>query len=128
MDMGKIKTELFIPSMLEATKKNTTLNGQVYGLPHIWGTDGLVVNTRLAKMTDYPDLCKPEYKGKVGISTLASSFLVGWYDWLEKNQGPDYLAKLKLQDPKIYVGSAPAGQTSSARPSQPYPSSECTAK
>ena len=33
MDMTKIKTELFIPSMLEATKKNTTLNGQVYGLP-----------------------------------------------------------------------------------------------
>ena len=29
MDMTKIKTELFIPSMLEATKKNTTLKGQV---------------------------------------------------------------------------------------------------
>jgi spermidine/putrescine transport system substrate-binding protein len=29
--MTKIKTELFIPSMLEATKKNTTLKGQVYG-------------------------------------------------------------------------------------------------
>src|SRR5439155_16116678 len=42
MDMSKIKTELFIPSMLEATKKNTTVKGQVYGLPHIWGTDGLV--------------------------------------------------------------------------------------
>ncbi len=48
MDLTKIKTELFIPSMLEATKKNTTLDGKVYGLPHIWGTDGLVVNTKLA--------------------------------------------------------------------------------
>src|ERR1700716_2927176 len=64
IDMTKIKTDLFIPSMLEATKKNTTLKGQVYGLPHIWGTDGLVVNSKLAKMTDYPDLCKAEYKGK----------------------------------------------------------------
>ena len=45
MDMSKLKAELFIPSMLEATKKNTTLAGKVYGLPHIWGTDGLVVNT-----------------------------------------------------------------------------------
>ncbi len=44
MDMSKIKTELFIPSMLKATKKNTSLKGQVYGLPHIWGTDGLVVD------------------------------------------------------------------------------------
>ncbi len=50
--------------MLEATKKNTTLAGKVYGLPHIWGTDGLVVNTKLAKMADYPDLCKAELQGQ----------------------------------------------------------------
>ena len=43
MDLTKIKSELFIPSMLDATKKNTTVDGKVYGLPHIWGTDGLVV-------------------------------------------------------------------------------------
>jgi spermidine/putrescine transport system substrate-binding protein len=82
MDLSKIKTELFIPSMLEATKKNTTLAGQVYGLPHIWGTDGLVVNTKLAKMADYTDLCKPEYKGKVAVrlkrpTLLAFAFAAG---------------------------------------------------
>src|SRR5450755_2778138 len=63
-DMSKVKTELFIAPMLEATKGNTTLAGKVYGLPHIWGTDGLVVNTKLAQMRDYDDLCKPEFKGK----------------------------------------------------------------
>ena len=47
MDLSKIKTELFIPECSRATKKNTTLDGKVYGLPHIWGTDGLVVNTKL---------------------------------------------------------------------------------
>ena len=36
MDLTKIKTELFIPAMLDATKKNTMLAGKVYGLPHIW--------------------------------------------------------------------------------------------
>jgi len=82
MDMSKIKTDLFIPSMLEATKKNTTLKGQVYGLPHIWGTDGLVVNTKLAKMTDYPDLCKAEFKGKTSVrlkrpTLLAFAFASG---------------------------------------------------
>ncbi len=82
MDLSKIKSELFIPSMLEATKKNTTLAGQVYGLPHIWGTDGLVVNTKLAKMADYPDLCKPDYKGKVAVrlkrpTLLAFAFAAG---------------------------------------------------
>jgi len=68
MDMSKIKTDLFIPSMLDATKKNTTLDGKVYGLPHIWGTDGLVVNTKAAgKVADYPDLCVAEYKGKTSV-------------------------------------------------------------
>ena len=82
MDLTKLKTELFIASMLDATKKNTTLAGKVYGLPHIWGTDGLVVNTKLAKMADYPDLCKPEYKGKTAVrlkrpTLLAFAFAAG---------------------------------------------------
>ena len=82
MDLTKIKTELFIPAMLDATKKNTTLAGKVYGLPHIWGTDGLVVNTQLASMGDYPDLCKPDYKGKTAVrlkrpTLLAFAFASG---------------------------------------------------
>lgn len=67
MDLSKIKTDLFIPSMLDATRKNTTLAGAVYGVPHIWGTDGLVVNTKLSKATDYTDLCAPENAGKVSM-------------------------------------------------------------
>jgi spermidine/putrescine transport system substrate-binding protein len=67
MDLSKLKTAQFIPSMLEATKKNTTLTGKVYGLPHIWGTDGLVVNTKLTKMTDYTDVCRADVKGKVSF-------------------------------------------------------------
>ena len=67
MDLSKIKTDLFIGSMLDATKVNTTLQGKVYGLPHIWGTDGLVVNTKLTKMTDYTDVCRGDVKGKVSF-------------------------------------------------------------
>jgi spermidine/putrescine transport system substrate-binding protein len=82
MDLSRIKAELFIPSMLEATKKNTTLAGKVYGLPHIWGTDGLVVNTKASKLEDYPDLCKPEVKGKTAVrlkrpTLLAFAFAAG---------------------------------------------------
>jgi len=81
-DLSKVKTDLFIPSMLDATKKNTTLAGKVYGLPHIWGTDGLVVNTKLAKMSDYPDLCKADVKGKTAVrlkrpTLLAFAFASG---------------------------------------------------
>jgi spermidine/putrescine transport system substrate-binding protein len=82
MDLSKVKTELFIAPMLEATKINTTLAGKVYGLPHIWGTDGLVVNTKLAKITDYPDLCKADVKGKTAVrlkrpTLLAFAFASG---------------------------------------------------
>ena len=82
MDLGKIKGELFIASMLDATKKNTSVDGKVYGLPHIWGTDGLVVNTKLAKMADYTDLCKADYKGKTAVrlkrpTLLAFAFAAG---------------------------------------------------
>ena len=82
MDMSKLKAELFIPSMLEATKKNTTLAGKVYGLPHIWGTDGLVVNTKLTQMADYPDLCRADVKGKTAVrlkrpTLLAFAFASG---------------------------------------------------
>ncbi|MEY8876742.1 MAG: extracellular solute-binding protein [Leptothrix sp. (in: b-proteobacteria)] len=82
MDLSKIKGELFIPSMLEATKKNTTLAGKVYGLPHIWGTDGLVVNTKATKLADYTDLCRADVKGKVAVrlkrpTLLAFAFAAG---------------------------------------------------
>ena len=75
LDMGKVKTELFIPQVLAATSKNSALQGKVYGVPHIWGTDGLVVNTKVAKIADYPDLCKPEYKGKTAVRLRRSSLL-----------------------------------------------------
>jgi spermidine/putrescine transport system substrate-binding protein len=83
MDLGKIDTKLFIASMLEATKKNTTLDGKVYGIPHVWGTDGLVVNRKTAaKAGDYADLCDPSLNGKVSYrlkrpTLIAFAFSMG---------------------------------------------------
>ena len=96
MDLTKIKSELFIPSMLDATKKNTTVDGKVYGLPHIWGTDGLVVNTKLAKMADYDDLCKPEYKGKTSVRLKRPTLIAFAFA-----SGKDPFALYK--DPKAYT-------------------------
>ena len=33
LDLSKLKSDLYIASMLEATKKNTTVDGKVYGVP-----------------------------------------------------------------------------------------------
>jgi spermidine/putrescine transport system substrate-binding protein len=67
LDLTKVKLEQFQPALLEIARKNTTLEGKVYGLPYLWGTDGLVANTKRAKVADYPDLCKPDLKGKTSF-------------------------------------------------------------
>ena len=96
MDLSKIKANLFIASMLDATKKNTTLKGKVYGLPHIWGTDGIVVNTKLTKMNDYMDVCRADVKGKVSFRLKRPTLIAFAF-----NMGKD---PFKLyNDPKAYT-------------------------
>jgi spermidine/putrescine transport system substrate-binding protein len=82
LDLSKIKSEQFIPSMMEATKINTTVGGKVYAVPHLWGTDGLAVNTKLSKVVDYTDLCAAENAGKVSMrlkrpTLIAFAFSMG---------------------------------------------------
>ena len=67
IDVSQVKLAQFRPEILDITRSNTTLDGKLYGLPYLWGTDGLVVNTKRAKVSDYPDVCKPEYKGKTSL-------------------------------------------------------------
>jgi spermidine/putrescine transport system substrate-binding protein len=97
MDLSKVKTEQFIAPMLSATRTNTTLDGKVYGLPHIWGTDGLVVNTKSAKISDYPDLCKADVKGKTAVrlkrpTLLAFAFAAGKDPFALYSNAPAYSA------------------------------------
>ncbi len=67
IDLSKIKLDEFQPALLGIVKRNTTLDGQQYGLPYLWGTDGLVVNTKRAKLADFTDLCQPQLKGTTAI-------------------------------------------------------------
>src|SRR5471032_1512396 len=67
IDLAQVKVDQFTPEILEITRKNATLDGKLYGLPYLWGADGLVVNTKLAKATDYPDLCRADLKGKTSM-------------------------------------------------------------
>lgn len=66
IDYSKVEAELFIPSMLEAVKKNTLVKGKSYALPFCWGTSGLVVNGAQAKgATSWKALIDPQYKGRI---------------------------------------------------------------
>ena len=82
IDLSKIKIEEFQPALLDIVKRNATVDGKLYGLPYLWGTDGLVINTKKAKATDYGDLCSPDYKGKTAIrlkrpTLMAFAFAAG---------------------------------------------------
>jgi spermidine/putrescine transport system substrate-binding protein len=67
-DLTQVKLEQFLPQILEITRKNATLDGKLYGLPYLWGAEGLVVNTkRASKVIDYGDLCRADLKGRTSM-------------------------------------------------------------
>src|SRR6202167_4414766 len=53
IDLTQVKLAQLVPEILEITRKNTTLDGKLYGLPYLWGSEGLVVNTKIARIADY---------------------------------------------------------------------------
>ena len=82
IDLSKVKLDELQPELLEIVKKNATVDGKLYALPYLWGTDGLVVNAKRAKIADYLDLCRPDLKGKTSIrlrrpTLMAFAFALG---------------------------------------------------
>ena len=67
IDVAQVKMEQFVPEILEITRKNTTIDGKLYGLPYLWGAEGLVANIKQAQIADYPDLCRPDLKGRTSM-------------------------------------------------------------
>jgi len=57
----------FCPSCSTPIRKNATIDGKLYGLPYIWGTEGLIYNSKRTKISDYLDLCKPELRGRTTV-------------------------------------------------------------
>ena len=81
-DLTKVNLAQFLPEILEITRKSTTLDGKQYGLPYLWGAEGLVVNVKRAKIADYPDLCRPDLKGRTSMrlrrpTLMAFAFAAG---------------------------------------------------
>jgi spermidine/putrescine transport system substrate-binding protein len=82
IDLSQVKLDQFRPELLDITRKTGSLDGKLYALPYIWGTDGLVVNTGKTKAADYPDLCRADLKGKTSMrlrrpSLMAFAFASG---------------------------------------------------
>jgi spermidine/putrescine transport system substrate-binding protein len=67
IDLSRIDLRQFRPEILAITRRTATLEGQLYALPYLWGTEGLVVNVKEASVTDYGDLCRPDFKGRTSM-------------------------------------------------------------
>lgn len=77
MDLSKIDTSVMQPALLDGVKANTTIDGEVYAVPHQWGTSGLMANKTMApNVNAWGDLCDPQYKGKTSMR-LRRTILLG---------------------------------------------------
>jgi iron(III) transport system substrate-binding protein len=76
----------------------------------------MAYNTNVVKapMTGYQDLLRPELKGRIGTTEVQAISIVAWYEWLEKTQGGDFLARLAAQAPRIYTGAVPNAQSTAS--------------
>nr|WP_321513890.1 extracellular solute-binding protein [uncultured Pseudodesulfovibrio sp.] len=84
LDYSKIDAALFIPSMLDAVKKNTLVGGKSHAVPFCWGTSGLIVNNdKASEATSFKALIDPKYKGRVSYrlkrpTLIAMGFALGY--------------------------------------------------
>jgi len=77
IDFSKVDTNLLIDSMVAAVKKNTKVKGKSYGVPHVYGTTGLIINKKEAPgANDWSDLWNPSYAGKISYR-LKRPILIG---------------------------------------------------
>ncbi len=77
LDLSKIDTSVMQESLLEGVKANTTIDGEVYAVPHQWGTSGLMADiTKAPDVKSWNDLCDPQYKGRTSMR-LKRTILLG---------------------------------------------------
>jgi len=83
IDYSKVDTSLLIDSMVAAVKKNTKVKGKPYGVPHVYGTTGLIINKKAAPgANDWSDLWNAKYAGKISYrlkrpTLIGAAFAMG---------------------------------------------------
>jgi spermidine/putrescine transport system substrate-binding protein len=82
IDLSQVNLEQFRPEILAITRQIATLDGQLYALPYLWGSEGLVANRKYTTVSDYTDLCRADLKGKTSLrlrrpTLMAFAFALG---------------------------------------------------
>ncbi|MDT0682963.1 extracellular solute-binding protein [Roseicyclus sp. F158] len=77
LDLSKIDRDVMTPNLVEGVEANTTIDGEVYSVPHQWGTTGLMVNKAEAPdASTWGALCDPAYEGRTSMR-LRRTILLG---------------------------------------------------
>ncbi|SMF54474.1 spermidine/putrescine transport system substrate-binding protein [Tistlia consotensis] len=77
LDLSRIDTTVFRPEMMKAMEDNAKIDGKIYSVPHVWGTQGLIVDrSKAPDAKSWSDLCDPRYKGRVSMR-LKRAILLG---------------------------------------------------
>jgi spermidine/putrescine transport system substrate-binding protein len=107
IDYSKVDTKQLITSMLDAVKKNTKVKGNSYGVPHCYGTTGMIVNKKKApNANDWSDLWNPKYKGKISYRLkrpllIATAFGMGEDPFALYNDKKAYKKLMKRVEKKL---------------------------
>ncbi|MAU98252.1 MAG: spermidine/putrescine ABC transporter substrate-binding protein [Fulvimarina sp.] len=98
LDLSKIDTASMTPNLLEGVKENATIDGDVYAVPHQWGTSGVMANMKETEgVTGFGDLCDEKYKGRTSMR-LRRTILLGTAFSMGMNPFELYADKAAYQD------------------------------
>ncbi len=107
LDLSKINKAQFIDSMFKSTTSQSMVDGKVYGVPHVWGTSGLIVDkSKAGWVKDYTDLCDPKLKGKVSYrlkrpTLIGFAFAMGMDPFAAYNDKAKYAEILSKVEKKL---------------------------
>ena len=107
IDLSKIDTSVLQPNMMKAMEENAQIDGEIYSVPHVWGTQGLVADiSKAPDVQGWSDLCDPKYKGRVSMRLkrallLGMAFDMGKDPFAAYNDLAAYQAILDEVEPKL---------------------------
>ena len=110
IDFSKIDEAQIDPSLLKAVKQNTLVDGKSYAVPHVYGTEGLVVNKAKAPdIKDFKDLLDPKYAGRVSYrlkrpTLIGMGFSLGHNPFALYNDKAGYQKFLDEMERKLIAG------------------------
>jgi len=107
IDLSKIDVSVLQPNMMSAMEENARIDGEIYSVPHVWGTQGLIVDiSKAPDVKGWSDLCDPQYKGRVSMRLkrallLGMAFDMGLDPFAAYSDPVAYQAILDKIEPKL---------------------------